>query len=137
MSPIKSNQSFVRVVFTTFLILLINAGFTPVPDEISIEIDVAPNVLNLANQGEVVTVHTDIAYSAVEGASVTLNDIPIDWWKSDSRGYFVAKFEIDAVKGIVTTGTCTLELRGTNFEGELFSGSQLIKVINVIPAGKK
>ena len=57
-----------------------------------IEIDVAPNVLNIQSESTVVTVHTDIAYSLVVGASVYLNDVEIYYSKSDNRGYFVAKF---------------------------------------------
>ena len=60
--------------------------------EIPIQIDVAPNVLNIQSQGAIVTVHTDIAYSAVDGASVYLNGVAIQWWKADARGNFVAKF---------------------------------------------
>ena len=47
-----------------------------------ISIQVSPNVLNLLNKGEVVTVHTDIAYSSVEGSTVSLNDVEISHWKA-------------------------------------------------------
>lgn len=69
-----------------------------------IDITVQPHVINIASASTVVTVHTDIAYGAVAGASVTLNGLDIAWWKSDSRGNFVAKFTADAVKGIVDPG---------------------------------
>jgi hypothetical protein len=100
-------------------------------DEISVT--VSPNVINIASQSEVVTVHTDIAYSAVTGASVTLNGIPIDFWKSDNRGYFVAKFDAVAVKGIVEAGTtATLTLNGTRkLDGSEFSGSDSVRIIKV------
>ena len=58
---------------------------------IEITIDVAPNVLNLQNQGEVVTVHTDIGYGEVSASVVYLNGVLINSWKADNRGYFVAK----------------------------------------------
>jgi hypothetical protein len=97
-----------------------------------IEITVAPNVINIASASTVVTVHTDIAYSAVDGASVALNGVEIDWWKSDSRGYFVAKFKASAVKEIVEPGTtATLTLTGQTKLGDEFSGSDDVDVIEV------
>ena len=65
-----------------------------------IEIDVSPNVLNIQSKSTIVTVHTDVAYSLVTGASVFLNGVTIDWWKSDDRGNFVAKFNSDEVKAL-------------------------------------
>jgi len=69
-------------------------------DGFTIVIDVAPNVLNLQNKGQVVTVHTNVAYYLVSGASVDLNGVEINYWKSDSRGQFVAKFVMDDVKDL-------------------------------------
>ena len=111
-----------------------------VESDITIEIDVAPNVLNIASSGTVVTVHTDIAYSAVEGASVTLNMVEIAWWKSDSRGQFVAKFNMEEVETLVNNdvlelGEITLELKGLTKAGESFSGTQVISVVNIAPSG--
>jgi hypothetical protein len=97
-----------------------------------ISIDIAPSTFNLAYQGTVVTVHTDIAYSSVVGASVTLNGIEIDWWKSDNRGNFVAKFNSAAIKDIVKPGeTATLRLEGLTVSNDHFTGTGTIKVIDV------
>ena len=101
-----------------------------------IEITVSPHVINIASASTVVTVHTDIAYSAVAGATVELSGVPIDWWKSDSRGYFVAKFKAGEVKGIVEPGTtATLTLSGETKLGEEFSGSDDVDVIEVKKKG--
>jgi hypothetical protein len=83
----------------------------------------------------VVTVHTDIAYGAVVGATVTLNGVPIDWWKSDDQGNFVAKFMSGDVKGLPLNinGYNTLVLSGTTTSGETFTGSDEIKVVKNIP----
>jgi hypothetical protein len=108
-------------------------------DPIVITIDVSPSVLNLQNKGEVVTIHTNIAYSLVAGSTVSLNGIEISWWKSDDRGYFVAKFLMSDVKnlsGIVIGGYNTLTLNGVTKDGVSFTGSEEIKVINNIPAKK-
>ena len=46
-----------------------------------IQIDVAPNVLNIQSESVVVTVHTDVAYSLVAGSTVFLNGVAISHWK--------------------------------------------------------
>lgn len=110
-----------------------------VQSQTEIDIQVSPNVLNLQNSGEVVTVHTDIAYGLVVGASVTMNDVEISWWKSDNQGNFVAKFEISDIKGLpLNIGKLnTLKLTGTTVNGETFTGETEIKVINVVPVARK
>lgn len=103
-----------------------------------IEIDVSPNVLNIQSESTIVTVHTDIAYHLVVGASVFLNGVTIDWWKSDDRGNFVAKFvsdEIKTLEGLIIGDYNTLTLNGFTSDGEAFIGTQDIKVIDNIPAG--
>ena len=103
-----------------------------------IEIDVSPNVLNIQSESTIVTVHTDIAYSLVVGASVYLNGVAIDWWKSDDRGNFVAKFlseEIKTLDGLITGDYNTLVLTGYTTEGDSFVGAQEIMVIDNIPKG--
>jgi hypothetical protein len=107
-----------------------------------IEIDVSPNVLNIQSESTVVTVHTDIAYSLVVGASVFLNGVAIDWWKSDDRGNFVAKFVSDEIKtldGLIIGDYNKLTLNGFTTGGEPFIGMQDIMVIDNVPegAGKK
>ena len=102
-----------------------------------ITIDVAPSTLNLQSQGQVVTVHTNIAFSSVDGGTVSLNGIPIDWWKADNQGNFVAKFLMTEVKaladsgGLTVPGENTLELVGYTTDGAEFTGSQTITVIDV------
>ena len=111
---------------------------TALADEIQIQIDVAPNVLNIQSDGVIVTVHTDIAYSAVDGASVDLNGVPIKYWKADARGNFVAKFVMDEIKtldGLIIDGYNVLVLYGYTTDGDTFIGEQEIRVIDIIPRG--
>ena len=98
-------------------------------------IRIAPNVLNIGSSGTVVTVHTDLPFSSVVGASVTLNGVGIDWWKSDARGNFVAKFSMSDVKALVNSGdlplgSVTLTLEGTTTSGDGFLGSAEITIID-------
>jgi hypothetical protein len=105
-----------------------------------IAIDVSPNVLNIQSNSTIVTVHTDIAYNLVLGASVTLNNVEIAWWKSDDRGNFVAKFNSDEIKtldGLVIGDYNTLTLFGYTTDGDAFIGTQDIMVIDNIPAGNQ
>lgn len=105
-----------------------------------IEIDVSPNVLNIQSNSTIVTVHTDIAYSIVVGATVSLNGVEISWWKSDDRGNFVAKFLSDEIKtldGLIIGDYNTLVLYGYTKNNEAFMGTQDIMVIDNIPTGQK
>ncbi len=124
------SQRFSLLTLTIFLFV-----FTLVTTEcyaLDIEIDVSPNVLNIQSNSTIVTVHTDIAYSLVSGATVTLNDVEIDWWKSDDRGNFVAKFDSKDIKGLegLIDDYNTLTLTGYTTGGETFTGKQDIMVIN-------
>lgn len=106
-----------------------------------ITIQVSPGTLNIESQGQVVTVHTSIAFSSVAGGSVILNEIPISWWKADNQGNFVAKFLMNEVKALADTGKLDvpgeneLTLHGETIEGTMFSGTQAITVINILPSG--
>jgi hypothetical protein len=90
--------------------------------------------LNIQNNGQVVTVHTDIAYGAVEATTVTLDGIEINSWKADNRGNFVAKFLIDEVKNlypeVTAPANAELILSGFTKTGISFFGVDEITVIN-------
>jgi len=127
------------VVFCCFALFM---AFSQAPCHgFDIIIQVSPSTLNIPSQSEVVTVHTSIAYSSVVGGTVTLNDIPISWWKADNQGNFVAKFESSEVKALAETGALNipgeneLTLTGDTTDGAVFTGIQTITVINVEPAG--
>jgi len=102
---------------------------------------VSPSTLNIQSNGEVVTVHTDVPYSSVVGGTVILNDIPISWWKADNQGNFVAKFTMSDVKALAVAGELevpgenVLTLTGYTNDGEGFTGTETIVVIDVKPAG--
>jgi hypothetical protein len=128
-----SRTSWILVCFFTVSIAwLLNPGVTFGYDVEKIQIQVSPNVLNIGSKGEVVTVHTDLPYNIVKGASVFLNGVPISWWKSDDRGFFVAKFDIDKVKyeaGLIV-GNNTIILTGVTTTNVQFTGEQILKVVD-------
>ena len=99
--------------------------------ETAISIRVAPNVLNILSDGDVVTVHTNIGFSLVDASSVVLNGVPISWWKADNCGNFVAKFSMDDIKQLDWNldQLNTVTLSGVTVGGESFSGSAEILVV--------
>ncbi len=135
-------KSITRNLFVCYLIIMALGCFLSPAKSLAyeIQIDVAPNVLNIESGSEIVTVHTDVAYSAVVGSSVYLNDVPISHWKSDARGNFVAKFlseEIKMLDGLIIGDYNTLILNGYTTDGDAFIGSQDIKVIEVFSKGQE
>lgn len=98
--------------------------------QVQAEITVSPQTLVLSSKSTAwVSVHTNLPFSSVASASVELDGIPVAWVKSDARGYFVAKFQIGQVKGIVAPPSAELTLSGTLKDGESFSGSDTIAVL--------
>ncbi len=131
-----------RTKMITGCCVLLLAGLLVSPaisHSFEIEIDISPNVLNIQSEGTVVTVHTDIAYWAVNVHSVFLNDVYIQSWKADNQGNFVAKFSMETVKELpelIIGDYNTLTITGADTDGKAFVGEQKIKVIDVIPQGR-
>ncbi len=115
---------------TLVLALVLSTGLVVrASEDLSIDIVVSPNVLNLESDGIWVTVHAVIPYSIVVKSEVFLNGIPVEVTKSDSRGELVAKFLFDDVRGLVRPGTNDLTLTGVTASGQTFSGTDTILVI--------
>ena len=92
-------------------------------------ITISPQTLVLSSKCATwVTVHTNLPYSSVESASVSLDDIPIAWSKVDSRGFFVAKFQMGEVKAIAVPPSVELTLAGVLTDGQTFSGTDTVPV---------
>ena len=134
-------RSKLNRVFSLLLISLMVSMVGYSQTTIAVEIQVSPNVLNLQNNGQVVTIHTDIAYSLVDGETLYLNGVEIQSWKADNGGYFVAKFNMDAIQGLVGTTLDvndynTFTLIGTTYSGDDLSGTQEVLVVDNAPKGK-
>lgn len=123
-------------LLTAILLMFTYSNFYAQVSEI--EIEAAPNTLNILSQGKVVTIHTDIKFYEVVHQEVYLNGIEIYSWKSDNQGYFVAKFLMDEVKNLFEFAELPTEadltLIGTNIYGETFSGTTQITVVNNLPS---
>ena len=118
-----------------YIVTLIN---TPAlcAEEMGITIKVSPNVIQdiAIAKGDWVTVHTDIAYSSVAVASITLNGLNVDFTKSDDCGNLVAKFRITELKTVLNPGENLLRLEGLTKGGILFSGTDTI--LYIVERGK-
>ena len=136
MMTISTKEKRLQALVGAFLALVV-IQYPLVCAAFEIAIEVAPKTLNIQSEGQVVTIHTDIAYWTVDVSSVFLNGVLIRSWKADNRGNFVAKFSMDEVKtldGLVIDGYNTLQLVGVTKDGEAFSGETEIMVIDVQPS---
>ena len=99
---------------------------------IDVEIVVAPNVLALGSAGVWVTIHTDIAYSAVDRSTCAVEvdetAVPVARTKSDDCGNLVVKVRQADVKDVVSPGLATVVLSGQTNGGSTFAGSDTIRV---------
>ncbi len=108
--------------------------------DISVEIMCSPSavVMKSAANGDWMTVHTDLAYSSVDTASVELDVnngqaiLSARATKADDCGNLVAKFSLTELKGLVAPPSAILTLTGSTKDGEMFAGSDTV----VVRAGK-
>jgi hypothetical protein len=128
-----------RVVSIVSVLALVVLASAAKAEERIVPIYVSPSTINLQWKGESVTVHAEIPYSQVVSATVTLDGIPVKATFADNRGDLVAKFGVDDVKtflqNIVKPSMVRLTLAGETTDGRAFSGTDLVKVIDV--SGKK
>jgi len=99
-------------------------------EQTEVAIQVSPNVISMASQGDCVTVHTNLRYTAVDGTSIDLNGLAAVSCYADDLGYFVSKFDLAAVKAIVAPPEATLVLSGLLKSGEAFSAADVVRVVD-------
>jgi hypothetical protein len=119
------------IAITGTALVLTFAAVSAVCATLDVKVEAAPQTLLLdADQGGYVTIHAAIAYGLVDRDSLTLNGVPVDYTKADSRGELVAKFPEWAVKDIVDAPSATLVLCGLTVDGESFEGCDVVRVID-------
>ena len=111
-SPVAAETSFARAASSS----------------VTVDIAVAPSTIIIKDEGEWITVHAVIAYSAVEAGTVLLDGIAAVSTYADARGEFVAKFDHEAICAIVAPPQATLTLTGTTTAGESFEGIDTVRV---------
>ena len=115
-----------RIEAMVLLVVLFCGAQGALADDVAIQI--SPNTVVLDSDGVWLTVHADIALSDVQNDSVALEEIPAAVVKADAQGNLVAKFSLAEVKMFVSPPNATLTLTGLNKAGDLFSGSDSIRV---------
>lgn len=131
MTTARRNTYAVLAILTCAGILLISSiGTTPATAQspMDVHIDIAPHTIVLSSAAECVTVHAEIALSAVDAGSVRLEHLTPYLVKADSRGELVAKFDSEAVKAIVAPPSATMTLTGMTKDGQPFSGTATVAV---------
>lgn len=91
-------------------------------------ITVSPKTLVLSSPDTIVSVHSNIPYSAVDVMSLTLNGIDASYTKTDNQGCLVVKFGRADIQGTVSPGQATVTLCGLLSDGEPFEASDTITV---------
>lgn len=94
-----------------------------------VAIVISPQTLALSSIGGCVSVHSNIPLGLVNTSSIALEDLRPYLVKADSRGDLVAKFDLAAVKDIVSVPEATLTLTGVTVDGVPFAASDTIRVI--------
>lgn len=126
----------IRALVASSLVLLV---FIPAlslssaePQELTVDVVVAPSTLALRSNGAWVTVHADIPLSVVSDTwkALELNGVEVVWIDADNHGDLVAKFAIDEVKAIVSAPSADLTLTGVTNDGTPFAGTDTIRVVD-------
>lgn len=96
-----------------------------------VEIICSPStlVLSAADAGDSFTVHTRVAYGAVDLTKpIEMSGLAPTSVFADNRGYLVAKFSMAQVKQMVAPPSATLTLSGCLKTGGAFAGTDTIQV---------
>ena len=109
------------------VLTLATAGIV-MAETVPVPIQVSPHVIALHANCTWVTVHADIAYSVVDGATVALNGIPATVTFADDRGDLVGKFGFDVVTEGLEPGEAEMVLTGERKDGTPFVGSEVVRV---------
>ena len=111
-----------------FALLVVTFVAGSMAADMDINIIVQPKVLVIGSDSEWLTIHTDIALSAVDTGSLMVNGLAVSWTKADAKGNLVAKFDVNEVKAMVAPGEVTFELTGLTNDGTSFSGTDTVCV---------
>jgi hypothetical protein len=119
-------RQLISLCALAFVVMALAAG--SMAADMEINIIVQPKTLVIESESEWLTVHTDIALSAVDTSSLMINGLAVSWWKADAKGNLVAKFDINDVKAMVEPGEAFFEMTGVTTAGVSFSGTDTVPV---------
>ena len=121
------------LLVSAILIVTLSSGV--LANDNTIDIVVSPKVLNIESNGGSISIHTDIGYVSEDDIALEVNGAPIEniYTFTDSRGNLVVKCSIDTVKSIVVGEEEATFVLTANYNGDIYSGTDTIAVIQVIP----
>jgi len=124
----------IKVLLISALLTVPLSG-TILASDNTIDIVVSPHVLNIESNGGSISVHTDIGYVSPEDAVLKVDGTTIEeiWTFTDTSGNLVVKCSIDTVKDIVIGKEEATFVLTANYNGETYTGTDTIDVIQVIP----
>ena len=91
---------------------------------------VSPQTISFKSLGGCVSVHAEIPYSIVDCSTIEMNGLTPYLCKPDLRGELVAKFNLEAVKAIVSPPSATMVMTGATKDGVPFSGTDTVRVVD-------
>lgn len=127
-------RSHVRLLFALLFGVVTTLGVigAKMMDQV-VEIAVSPStlILNMTQQQGRIHVHAEIAYALVEKGSVELNGVAATSTFADSCGELVAIFPESKIEAMAKVPKMELTLEGLTKDGLLFTGTDVVAVINV------
>ena len=129
------NLSTTPVRWGSAILTLLVLALTPLraaDGTVSVDVQCSPSVVVLHSVavGDCLTVHTDLRFSSVDRTvPVELNGLAAYSVFSDNRGYLVAKFNLTALRTLLSLPATTLTLTGFTDEGLAFAGSDVVRVL--------
>jgi len=116
-------------------ILVVPLSSAALADDNTIDMVVSPKVLNIESNGGSISIHTNIGYVSAADTTLEVNGNPIEtlYTFTDSRGNLVVKCSINTVKTIVVGEEEAVFVLTCNYNGGIYSGTDTIAVIQVIP----
>jgi len=125
---------FIKALFVS-TILTVPLSSVALAADNTIDMVVSPNVLNIESNGGSISIHTNIGYVSAADATLEVNGTLIEDISTftDSRGNLVVKCSINTVKSIVVGEEEATFVLTANYDGGIYSGTDTIAVIQVIP----
>ncbi len=121
-----------RHTLSLLVVLLVSLCVAALAADFVLSVTVSPNVLILRAPTNWITIHTNLALSAVERATVEVavdgNPLPLAAIFADSRGQMVIKIAQDEVDPYVEPPHATFVVSGYTKAGLSFEGSDTIVV---------
>lgn len=121
--------------WSSLILALLFLALTPLraaDATVAVDVQCSPStvVLHSVATGDCLTVHTDLRFSSVDRTMpVELNGLAAYSVFSDNRGNLVAKFNLTALRELLTLPSTTLTLTGMTTQGQVFSGADVVRVV--------